>query len=104
MNNRMMDIPETDTFPTPAELAATRRAKASAEVRALLAKIRGMLERTGPGSTTIDAPSMPAREEVQRILSTKGWMVEFGDDQRDGSWVRVTAIEPRSSTDAEWHR
>jgi hypothetical protein len=91
MNNRMMDIHESDTnhFPTPAEVAAKRRANASAEVAAILTKIRAMLEKDGPGVLSIESPSQAAREEVSRILREKGWAASFGSDQRDGSWVSV---------------
>jgi hypothetical protein len=102
MNNRMMDTPEsTNTFPTPAELDAKRRAKAAAEVAAALAKIRATLEATGPGMLYLDASS-PARDEVTRILTSRGWAVEWGSDQRDGSWVMVTPRAPRQTTNTEW--
>lgn len=30
------------------------------------------------------------REQVMRTFRTAGWQVDFGSDQRDGSWARFT--------------
>lgn len=78
-------------FPTPEELDAERAALVTPYVEKTLAEIRAALTKNGSG-TVVDIAAAPAgaREELTRILNASKWATEFGSDQREGSWVRVT--------------
>lgn len=93
------DPPADTSFPVPSSQpafpthAAVREKHAivnAAMVNAIVERLRAEVTREGGHAATvsIDVPAR-ARDAVRAIIEPSGWALEFGSDQRDGSWVTV---------------
>lgn len=79
-------------FPSPKAIERERAVAVSPFVEKALAELEVKLREQGSGAV-VNIPGAPhgAKEVIEKRLSDSGWRCEFGDDQRDGAWVRVWA-------------
>lgn len=76
-------------IPTPAEINQVRDAENAVIIESTIASIVAAMK-AGNMNPYIEVP-YPVRETVHRRFAEAGWSIAFHSDQRDGSWVTVTA-------------
>lgn len=78
-------------IPTPEEIAALLHARETPHKDSLRSKILQELETRGHAHITPNANEYAVVKYVAEEFRTKGWKVNFGNDQKGGFWVIVEA-------------
>ena len=83
--------PSAPKFPTPDEIRKRHAALVAPRVNAVVAAIREAVEKNGARQCSVLASWSSGEEDLIRAaIEPSGWMLEFGSDQRDGSWIKVS--------------
>jgi hypothetical protein len=84
-------VPPPPKFPTPDEIRKRHAALVAPRVNAVVAAIREAVEKNGARQCSVLASWASGDEDLIRAaIEPSGWRLEFGSDQRDGSWIKVT--------------
>lgn len=82
--------PSAPKFPTPDEIRKRHAALVAPRINAIVAAIREAVEKNGARQCYMLASWSSGDEDLIRAaIEPSGWMLEFGSDQRDGSWIKV---------------
>ncbi len=82
--------PPAPKFPTPNEIRKRHAALAAPRVAAVVAAILSAVEKNGARQCVVLASwSIGDEDLIRAAIEPSGWMLEFGSDQQDGSWIKV---------------
>ncbi len=81
-------------IPTPAEVLSDAESKINKEVERMVIEIVKRIREDYDGKEIIVAASRSEAvfERVKKIFSKRGWRLVYQPDQRDGDFIRITAI------------
>lgn len=82
--------PATSKFPTPDEIRKRHAALAAPRVNAVVEAIREAVEKNGARQCVVNVSWGSGDEDfIRAAIEPSGWMMEFGSDQREGTWIKV---------------
>ena len=83
-------VPPTPKFPTPDEIRKRYAALAAPRVNAVVEAIREAVEKNGARQCVVNVSWGSGDEDfIRAAIEPSGWMMEFGSDQREGTWIKV---------------
>lgn len=91
--------------PSPGELTDQKNQKAEERVGLMVPKIVDHLSKHWNGSSvnyTCDGLIAWEIEAIKRIFGSKGWVVTYNSDQREGGWLTFKAQPATSHRKGDW--